>query len=66
MDEFKRDVEMVFDKCVENILWYAQEYNLDPQEMKKVFVEYANDWFDTFTKDMEEEEKELLQMTEEM
>jgi len=55
MEDFKRDVEVVFDKCVEYILWYAQEYNLDPQEMKKVFVEYANDWFDTFTKGMEED-----------
>lgn len=55
MDIFKKDIDGIFDDCVEDLLWYSDEYDLDPQEMKKVFIEYANGWFDAYTKEKEEE-----------
>lgn len=58
MENFKKDVESIFEECVESLLWYEFEYNLDPQEMKKVFIEYVNKWFDTYIKEREEEEDE--------
>lgn len=58
MENFKKDVESIFEGCVESLLWYEFEYNLDPQEMKKVFIEYVNKWFDTYIKEREEEEDE--------
>lgn len=58
MENFKKDVESIFEECVESLFWYEFEYNLDPQEMKKVFIEYVNEWFDTYIKEREEEEDE--------
>jgi hypothetical protein len=56
MDNFKKDIDGIFEKCVEDLLWYSEEYDLNPQEMKKVFIEYANEWFDTYAKEKEEED----------
>lgn len=56
MDNFKKDIDGIFQECEESLLWYLNEYDLNPQEMKKVFIEYANEWFDTYAKEKEEDE----------
>ena len=58
MENFEKDVESIFEECVDSLLWYSCEYNLDPQEMKKVFIECASEWFDAYTKEKEEEEED--------
>lgn len=58
MDNFKKDIDGIFEECVDSLLWYSFEYDLDPQEMKKVFIEYANEWFNTYTIEKKEEEEE--------
>ena len=58
MDNFKKDIDGIFQECEESLLWYLNEYDLNPQEMKKVFIEYTNEWFDTYAKEKEKEEED--------
>lgn len=46
MEQFKKDIEDIFQECESSLLWYIGEYNLDIQEVKKVFTDYVNKWFD--------------------
>lgn len=57
MDNFKKDIDSIFQECERSLFWYLDEYNLDPQEMKKIFIDYANKWFNKITEEKEEEDE---------
>lgn len=56
MEQFKKDIEGIFQECKNSLLWYIGEYNLDIQEAKKVFTNYVNKWFDQVEQDQKNEE----------
>lgn len=57
MDKFKKDIGGIFQDCEENLMFYLWEYDLNPEEMKKLFIDYASKWFDTIAKEKEEKDK---------
>ncbi len=58
MNNFKEDIEGIFQECEESLIWYLWEYNLNPEEMKKIFIDYASKWFNTIAKEKKEFDKE--------
>ena len=56
MNIFEKDIETIFDnKISDSLIFYAYEYNLNIEEMKKIFINYANKYFEQLKKDLESE-----------
>ena len=64
MEDFEKEIEVMFHQISNTLIWCLEEYDLDINQAKAKFIEYANNWFNDYAAAVANQEKDLAEWGE--